>query len=487
MALLMALLLCSCGIAFSEEKETTGDASMLKSFNNVPDEVRAIKYDPFVSPRDDFSGSNQNATVPEKVAFWKEQGFDTIYLIGFHRGGGICFPARDTHLKYDKNMYGEDFLRDLTAECEKQGMCLFVGSWTFRDDALYSSKPEWRQKMSGGMYTDEKLLCPFSPYLEEAFYPIYQQMYDEYGIANFFFQEMWFNWDGLGRSSSLSSYSIDAFNQYTGGNWSIDKVQDLEIAIAIDEEVTRQWYQMHFDKEVEIINRLKSIGNGTIAWHNLREAEYPLVMAAPEKLEGVFINAMALYPEIQIWDAKSTDDVDPFLTYRWCRNFTNKIQGFRSVMEYYSLYGYSGVTQPLERQDWINVYLAVRAGGIRETVAEQDAFIIRMNQWKEGAWEAIAESYRVYDPIFEGAEFIGASRSAVWADGKESTNGNRRILTSWVKGDTEIIIAGLSTYKKPVDMNLLAEGKTVTDEAGNIIEERSFTLQSGEMRVFIVK
>ena len=491
MALLLILAILGAGsrlcLAESEDAAIGEKAAMEQGFNRVPDVVRAIKYDPFVSPRDDFDGDNQTTTVAEKVAGWKECGFNTVYLIVFHRGGSICFPAQAGHRAYETALYGDDFLRALTEECNRQGMCLFAGAWVFRDDPIWNQHPEWRQKMSGQLDANEELLCPFSPYLEECFYPPFQEMYDTYGISNFFLQEMWFNWDGLGRSSSFSAYSLEAFNQRTGGNWSLENVTELEKRIGDDPETRDAWYQMHFDKEVEIIDRLRAIGGGTVAWHNMREAEWPLVMAAPERLEGVFINSMSLYPEIQIWDAKGTDEFDPFLTYRWARKQTDAVRGFRRVLEYYSLYGYNGVTRPLEEKDFINIYLAARASGFQELVVEQDAFIIRMDQWKAGAWDAIALSYRLYDPIFEGAEFIGTAKNAVWADGKESTNGNRRFLTAWQKDDTEIILAGVSTYKKPVELTLLSEGKTVRDEQGNIIADTAVLIDSGEVRLFILE
>ncbi len=493
--LVFSLLISCCACNGQGNGNGTAEADGEKSydFNQVPDEVRAIKWGPFTSTnknnKEDYYGEDQTHSVAEKVAKWKKIGFNTIYLIVFSRGGKVCFPMEDTTLVYDEEVFGPDFLKELTEECSKQGMCLYVGTWMFRDNLAWDEHPEWRQKMSGQMETDEKLMCPFSPYLEEKFYPLCQQMYDKYGIKNFFLQEMWFNWDGMGRSSSFSSYSIEAFNELTGGNWTVENVTALEAAIGDDETVRDLWYQMHFDKEVEIIDRLKSIGGGSVAWHNMRDAEWEMAMANASGLENVFINKMTLYPEIQLWDAKSVDDIDPYLTYRETAKFTNVVGGFRSVLEYYSLYGagYSELkTSPLNAEDYVYVYLAARAAGISELVAEQEAFLNKAESQNPVAWDSITLTYAKYDPILAGAKFIGTSKGAAWADGEESTTKNRRFLTSWQNGDQEIVIAGVSLYKEPVELTFAADGKTVTDIDGNVITDTKVTIGTGEVKVFLI-
>ncbi len=487
----MILIMLACGGCQGPDNDngtTKARDYMNYDFNSVPDEVRAIKYDPFVNVGcgDDYYGDNMTVSIGDKLAEWKEIGFNTIYMIGCYINGSLLYPMEGSDHPYNEERFGPDFIAEVVEECKKQEMCLFVGAWMFRDKQEWNKHPEWRQKMSGQLDANEGLLCPYSPYMEEVFYPYFEGLYERYGIRNFFLQEMWFNWDGLGRSSSFSSYSIAEFNKLTGSDYNPGNVGELERLIGTDETVRSQWYQMHFDKEVEIIDRLKSIGGGTIAWHNLREAEWSMVMENSSRLEGVFINFMSLYPDIQIWDAKSTDDLDPYLSYKGTSDFARRITGFRKILEYYSLYGMAGLSRNLVAEDFLYLYLAARAAGISELAAEQDAFIERADKQNPVAWDAIKMTYEKYDPLFVGAEYIGTSGGAAWADGEESTTKNRRFLTSWQNGDREIVIAGVSLYKDPVELTFTADGKTVTDIDGNVITDRTVTIGTGEVKVFLI-
>lgn len=458
--------------------------------NTIPDQVRAIKYDPFVNIGsmygDDYYGDDCTVTIAEKVAGWKAVGFNTIYLISYYSSGATLFQMEDTNHPYNADKFGPDFMEKLVAECKKQEMSLFAGAWMFRDKPAWNRHPEWRQKMTAQVDASEGLMCPFSPYMDEVLYPYFEALYDRYGIKNFFLQEMWFNWDGMGKSSSFSSYSIDAFNKLTGKTYSVEDVRALENDIARDEAVNRQWYRMHFDKELEIIDHLRKIGGGTVAWHNLREAEWEMVTEEPSKLDGVFINFMSLYPDIQIFNAKSTDDLDPYLCYAGVSDFVKRTGDFRKVLEYYSLYGMAGLERKLTEEDYLYVYLAARAAGIREFVAEQDAFIERAEKQNPVAWDSIAMTYSVYDPVFDGADYMGIAENAVWTDGQESGKRNGRFLTSWKKGDLEIIIAGVSLYKPGASFELTTGDRTVTDIYGKAVTDTTISLESGEVKLFLI-
>lgn len=480
-----ALLLAGCGQQ-SGERDGAG-----YDINSVPDEIRAIKYDPFVNINgaygEDYYGDDQTAAIAGKVSGWKERGFNTIYLIAYYSSGATLYETKNADHPYDAEKLGPDFLEELVSECRKQGMSLFAGAWMFRDKPQWNKHPQWRQKMTAQADASEGLLCPFSPYMDEVFYPYFESLYDRYGIKNFFLQEMWFNWDGMGKSSSFSSYSIEAFNKLTGKSYSVEDVKTLENDIARDETINRQWYQMHFDKEVEIIDRLRGIGGGTVAWHNLREAEWSFVTQESSRLDGVFINFMSLYPDIQIFNAKSTDDLDPYLCYAGVSDFVKRTGDFRKVLEYYSLYGMAGLERALTQEDYLYVYLAARAAGIRELVVEQDAFINRADQQNPVAWDSIAMTYAVYDPVFEGAAYTGQARNAAWADGQESARSNGRFLTGWESGDAEIVIAGVSLYKPAASLTLTSGDRRVTDVYGNVLDDGTVTLESGQVRLFLIE
>ena len=104
----------------------TGEPEGTYDINTIPDEIRAIKFDPHVNVNqgEDYYGEDQTVTIAEKVKGWKETGFNTIYLLAFFRdpsNGQMIYPSESVDCGYNVEKYGPDFLKELVKNAKSRG------------------------------------------------------------------------------------------------------------------------------------------------------------------------------------------------------------------------------------------------------------------------------------------------------------------------------------------------------------------------------
>lgn len=361
------------------------------TFFPPPDRIRAVKFDPWCS-KPGWGELNPSKLVP----FWKDRGFNAIFMIVQNRTGAICFPSEIQPDRVDRDIVSKDFVRRLMEEADKAGMVVSAGVWGGRDDPLWEIHPEWREKTTPeGRDGGEKILCPNSPYYDEYLIPLFKEIHQKYGIESFWLQEFWHEWIGYMKRGCYCSYCM----KKSGGN------------------PTTEFY---VESLLDVIKKLQwEIGESAILiWENPFEGDVDVLKKMGLGIPYVdYFTKQTLYPDQMVFQGYM-EEPKPEWTFPWilgpgyaeaerCMKYFQSPPQLRDML--IMVYGGRGIRfRSKGCKEVEDFYLALKTLGITRWAYEYDAW--PASEGPEGpVWQGISRSMQDWESRLSDCEYMNPS------------------------------------------------------------------------------
>lgn len=228
--------------------------------------VKAVKFDPWVNEHfgsvRKLEGCDEKMDPDGLVRFWKDIGFNTVFLIAQFENNEVCYETKMT--PFQSRNFGKDFLRQLADATKREKMRLSAGFWGLRNQPLFDKNPGWRLKDANG-HEKPPYLSPNSPYMDDYLIPLIEELHDDYGIDSYFLQEYWVPG---GAGGSICDEGIRQFNKLYG--YQYDR-SGLYKELKKMGELHRQWIDFSMQSMMYLVFAIHRImdDNGVLVYHNV--------------------------------------------------------------------------------------------------------------------------------------------------------------------------------------------------------------------------
>ena len=377
------------------------------SHSNRSEPICAVKLDPWCS-HPIYGMSKEN--LKEQIKKWHEHGVNAVYVIVYNSGGHFCYrsqldDAQRSRMDFNKH----DILETLTEECPKYGIEVRGALWGLHD----SYYPQWDQLNTDGKTIQEfagsHMICPSEygndkRYLSSVFIPIMKEVRDRYGIKEFYIQEFRY---GGGPPSCLCDYCREHFNSSYG--YSFQNAHELLNAYGNDKEARKHYDTFHTETISLSAKKIKDVvPDSLIDWsginyyldfiHGKGFTNPPSANCFQDFYEMLGKGYIDRAGVMTLWDIEGAYDPKVAQAYISTVKALSREVGYpnreRMIIEFMGdsrFHTFDGLL-------FKNIFLAIRAGGMKHLVIEQDAWIEMDNYVNPELWSGVKYCYSGLTP-----------------------------------------------------------------------------------------